>query len=386
MDMSAGPRKIESISTSSIPLDIALGIGGIPRGRIVEIFGPESSGKTTLAYHILANAQKDGGVAAFIDTEHAMDARYCRSLGVNIDTLVISQPDSAEEALEIVDNLVQSKAVDLIVLDSVAALAPRAELEGQMGDMTVGLLARLMSQACRKLVGAASQTDTTIIFINQIREKIGVSFGSPETQPGGRALKFYSSQRIDIRRIGSEKDGDKVIANKTRVKVVKNKVAPPFAQAEFPIVFGEGIDNPGWMIDACAKDSEHGLNELITQSGAWFSFYDGERRQGKAAARRYLLENPEVLAEIEAKVRAALVPNYDDEDKPDPEEEIEPTDEQLDHELAKAKADADAAEAEAASKVDPAEPKPKTPTPAPVSASDRASENAKTEETEEKSS
>jgi recombination protein RecA len=300
MDMSATPRAIDSISTGAIPLDIALGIGGIPKGRIIEIFGPESSGKTTLCYHIMAEVQRQGGIAAFIDTENAMDAAYASDVGVDVDELVVSQPDYGEQALEIAEVLTQSAAVDLIVVDSVAALVPRAELEGAMGDSSVGVQARLMSKACRKLAPQANKTGTTIVFTNQIREKIGVMFGSPETQPGGRALKFYSSVRLDIRRIEQIKEGTEVVANRTRVKVVKNKVAPPFTQAEFEIVFGKGIDNLSALRDLGVEDDVG----LIQKAGAFYTFVStGDKAQGGAKARIYLEEHPEVAEEIERKVR-----------------------------------------------------------------------------------
>jgi recombination protein RecA len=289
-----------SISTTSISLDAAIGIGGVPRGRIVEIYGPESSGKTTLALHIVSEAQKAGGVAAYIDAEHAMDAEYAGKLGVNIEDLLISQPDSGEQALEIAEALVRSNGVDIIVIDSVAALVPRAELDGDMGDSLPGLQARLMSQALRKLTAVVGQTNTTLIFINQIREKIGVMFGSPETTTGGRALKFYSSLRLDIRRIGAIKDGDRVVGNRTKVKVVKNKVAPPFRECEFDIMYGEGISREGDVLDLAV------LHRVVDKSGAWFS-YTGERLgQGRENSKNALRENPELMARISADVRKAL--------------------------------------------------------------------------------
>ena len=288
------------IPTGSIALDVALGIGGIPRGRIVEIYGPESSGKTTLTLHAIANAQKGGGIAAFIDAEHALDPEYAKKLGVDIDSLLVSQPDTGEQALEIADMLVRSGSIDLIVIDSVAALVPRAEIEGEMGDAHVGLQARLMSQALRKLTGALSQTQTTMIFINQLREKVGVFFGSPETTSGGKALKFYASVRLDIRRIETLKDGTDAVGNRTRVKVVKNKMAPPFKQAEFDILYGVGISREGSLID---YGVEH---EIVRKSGAWYT-YDGDQLgQGKENARSFLLENPDMANEIETKILAKL--------------------------------------------------------------------------------
>lgn len=303
MDMSADPKPVDSIPTGALPLDIALGIGGIPKGRIVEVFGPESSGKTTLCYHLMASVQGSGGIAAFIDTENAMDAAYAKDLGVDVEKLIVSQPSSGEEALEIAEVLTQSAAVDLIVIDSVAALVPRAELEGAMGDSSVGVQARLMSKACRKLAPQANKTGTTIVFTNQIREKIGVMFGSPETQPGGRALKFYSSVRLDIRRIEQVKEGTDVVANRTRVKVVKNKVAPPFRQAEFEIVFGKGIDNMAALRDLGVDPDV----DMIKKSGAFYTFPNGEKTQGGKKARDYLQEHPEVAEEIEKKVREVLL-------------------------------------------------------------------------------
>ncbi len=290
-------KDFKVIPTGSVAVDIAIGIGGVPRGRVVEIFGPESCGKTTLALHIIAEAQKTGGTAAFVDVEHALDPVYAKRLGVNLDLLLVSQPDSAEQALEIVDTLVRSGACDVVVLDSVAALAPRAELEGEMGDSHMGLQARLMSQALRKLTSTISKTKTCAIFINQIREKIGVMFGSPETTPGGRALKFFSSLRIDMRRIESIKDGQANIGNRVRVKIVKNKVAPPFREAEVEIFFGEGISKESSMIDAAVN-----LN-IIEKSGSWFS-YGGERiGQGKDSVKAYLKENSKTFASIEEKVK-----------------------------------------------------------------------------------
>ena len=288
---------VEAISTGSLSLDLALGIGGVPRGRIVEIYGPESSGKTTLALHVLASAQKNGGEAAFIDVEHALDPTYARALGVDIDNLLISQPDTGEQALEITEQLVRSGAIDVIVVDSVAALLPRSELEGEMGDSSVGVIARLMSQALRKLTGAVSKTNTVVIFINQLREKIGVMYGNPETTPGGRALKYFSSVRIDVRRIETLKSGGELIGNRTRAKIVKNKVAPPFKEAEFDIIYGEGISKVGEILDlACKLD-------IIDKAGAWFTYKD-IRIQGRDGMKEYLKQNPEISDEIEAEVRA----------------------------------------------------------------------------------
>lgn len=287
---------VEAISTGALPLDIALGVGGIPRGRIVEIYGPESSGKTTLVYHVIAEAQKRGGVCAFVDAEHAIDPIYARRIGVNTDELLVSQPDYGEQALEIVDVLTRSGAVDVVAVDSVAALTPRAELEGQMGEVTVGLQARLMSQALRKLAGNLNRANTLCLFTNQIREKIGVSFGSPETQPGGRALKFYSSQRLDIRRIETLKDGTEAVANRVRVKVVKNKVAAPFKQAEFDIEYGLGISREGGLIDL---GIEH---DLVQKSGSFFSYGDTRLGQGRANSKQFLAENPDIALEIETRI------------------------------------------------------------------------------------
>src|SRR6476660_6626358 len=291
---------IEVIPTGSIALDVALGIGGLPRGRVVEIYGPESSGKTTVALLAVASAQKAGGIAAFIDAEHALDPAYAQKLGVDTDALLVSQPDTGEQALEIADMLIRSGALDIIVIDSVAALVPRAEIEGEMGDSHVGLQARLMSQALRKMTGALSNSKTTAIFINQLREKIGVMFGSPETTTGGRALKFYSSVRLDVRRIETLKDGTEMVGNRTRVKVVKNKVAPPFKQAEFDIMYGHGISREGGLID---MGVEHGF---VRKSGAWYT-YDGDQLgQGKENARNFLKDNPDLAAEIEKKVKEKL--------------------------------------------------------------------------------
>ena len=292
--------RVNAISTGALSLDIALGIGGVPRGRIVEVFGPESSGKTTLIYHVLAEAQKLGGVCAFIDAEHAMDPLYAREIGVDIDELLVSQPDFGEQALEIADMLVRSGAVDVVAIDSVAALTPRAELEGQMGDQSVGLQARMMSQAMRKLAGNLNRTQTLCILTNQIREKVGVMFGSPETQPGGRALKFYASQRLDIRRIETLKDGTEAVGNRVRVKVVKNKVAAPFRQAEFDIEFGRGISTAGCLLDL---GLEH---NVISKSGSFFSYGDERLGQGRGNAKAYIAENPKLAAEIEQRIYAAL--------------------------------------------------------------------------------
>lgn len=291
---------VEVIPTGSIALDVALGIGGLPRGRIIEIYGPESSGKTTLTLHAIANAQRAGGIAAFIDAEHALDPEYAQKLGVDIDALLVSQPDTGEQALEIADMLIRSGSVDLVVIDSVAALVPKAEIEGEMGDSHVGLQARLMSQALRKITGGLNQTGTTAIFINQLREKVGVFFGSPETTSGGKALKFYASVRLDIRRIQTLKDGADAVGNRTRVKVVKNKMAPPFKQAEFDILYGVGISREGSLIDFGV---EHGL---IKKSGAWYT-YDGDQLgQGMENSRRFLIEHPDIAAEIEEKILVKL--------------------------------------------------------------------------------
>ena len=289
---------IEVIPTGSITLDMALGIGGLPRGRVIEIFGPESSGKTTLTLHAIANAQKNGGIAAFIDAEHAFDAEYAKKLGVDIDSLLVSQPDTGEQALEIMDMLVRSGALDLIVVDSVAALVPRAEIEGEMGDSHMGLQARLMSQALRKITGALSQSKTTAIFINQLRDKIGVFFGSPETTTGGKALKFYASVRMDIRRIETLKDGQEAVGNRTRVKVVKNKMAPPFKQAEFDILYGIGISREGGLLDLGVDLG------IVKKSGAWFTYEGDQLGQGKENSRQFLLDNPDLANEIEGKIRA----------------------------------------------------------------------------------
>ena len=290
--------EIDSISTGSLGLDIALGIGGLPKGRVVEIYGPESSGKTTLALHVAAEAQKKGGTAAFIDAEHALDPIYAQKLGVNLDDLLISQPDTGEQALEIADTLVRSGAVDVLIVDSVAALTPRAELEGEMGDSLPGLQARLMSQALRKLTGSISKSNTLVIFINQIRMKIGVMFGSPETTTGGNALKFYASVRLDIRRIGAIKNRDEVVGNQTRVKVVKNKVAPPFKQVEFDIMYGEGVSKTGELIDLGVKAN------VVEKSGSWFSYKSERIGQGRENAKQFMRDHPEMAAEIEAAIRS----------------------------------------------------------------------------------
>jgi recombination protein RecA len=298
----AGRKDVPVVSTGSLALDVALGIGGLPRGRVVEIYGPESSGKTTLTLHAVAEAQKLGGTAAFVDAEHALDPSYAEKLGVNVDDLLVSQPDTGEQALEITDMLVRSGAVDIVVVDSVAALTPKAEIEGEMGDSHVGLQARLMSQALRKLTGNIKRTNCMVIFINQIRMKIGVMFGSPETTTGGNALKFYSSVRLDIRRIGALKRGDEVIGNETRVKVVKNKMAPPFRQAVFEILYGEGISREGELIELGV---EHGL---IKKSGAWYSYGDDRIGQGKDNVRQFLRDNPEMANEIDRLLREKLLP------------------------------------------------------------------------------
>ena len=293
-------HQIRSISTGAINLDAVIGIGGVPRGRISEIYGPESSGKTTLCLHVIANAQREGGIAAFIDAEHALDIQYARKLGINVADLLVAQPDTGEQALEIAEVLIRSNAVDVIVIDSVAALVPRAEIEGEMGDSHVGLQARLMSQALRKLTGAVNRSNASIIFTNQIREKIGVMFGSPETTSGGRALKFYASLRLDIRRIGALKDGPEIIGNRTRVKVVKNKCAPPFKQAEFDIIYAHGISHTGLLIDI-------GVDEgIVDKSGSWFSYGDLRLGQGKENVRTFLQENSDIADEIEARLLVAL--------------------------------------------------------------------------------
>ena len=298
----AGIVQIESISTGSLGLDVALGIGGLPKGRVVEIYGPESSGKTTLALQVIAEAQKAGGTAAFVDAEHALDPIYAEKLGVNVDELLVSQPDTGEQALEITDMLVRSGAVDVLVIDSVAALTPKAEIDGDMGDSHMGLQARLMSQALRKLTSIIKRSNTLVIFINQLRMKIGVMFGNPETTTGGNALKFYASVRLDIRRIGAIKKGDEVLGNETRVKVVKNKVAPPFKQTEFDILYGEGISYEGELITLGVKEG------IVDKAGAWYAYNGDKIGQGKDKVRTYLKENPEVANEIDAKIRAKLLP------------------------------------------------------------------------------
>jgi recombination protein RecA len=295
-----GRAPIAVIPTGAIALDVALGIGGLPRGRVVEIYGPESSGKTTVALHAVANAQKAGGIAAFIDAEHALDPEYAKKLGVDTDALLVSQPDTGEQALEIADMLIRSGALDILVIDSVAALVPRAEIEGEMGDNHVGLQARLMSQALRKITGALSNSGTTAIFINQLREKIGVMFGSPETTTGGKALKFYASIRLDVRRIETLKDGGEPVGNRTRVKVVKNKVAPPFKQAEFDILYGKGISREGSLIDMGVDQG------ILRKSGAWYTYEGDQLGQGKENARKFLLDNPDVANEIEKRIKDKL--------------------------------------------------------------------------------
>lgn len=304
---------IDIIPTGAIGLDIALGVGGVPRGRVVEIFGPESSGKTTVALHMIAEAQKKGGEAAFIDAEHALDPVYAKKLGVDIDNLIVSQPDTGEQALEIAEALVRSGAIDIIVIDSVAALVPKAEIDGEMGDSHVGLQARLMSQALRKLSGVISKSRTTAVFINQLREKVGIMFGNPEVTPGGRALKFYSSVRLDVRRIETLKQGSEMIGNRTRVRVVKNKVAPPFKEAEFDIIYGEGISKEGSLLDVAA-----GI-DVINKSGSWYSYSDQRIGQGRENAKTFLRDNPDILSEIEQRVRdhfkLTLSRDVPDEDK-----------------------------------------------------------------------
>ncbi len=309
MGLDGAKIQIDAIPTGAINLDAAIGIGGIPRGRITEIYGPESSGKTTLCLHVIANAQKAGGIAAFIDAEHALDVQYARKLGVDVDNLLVSQPDTGEQALEIAEVLIRSNAVDVVVIDSVAALVPRAEIEGEMGDSHVGLQARLMSQALRKLTGAVSRSHTSVIFTNQIREKIGVMFGNPETTTGGRALKFYASLRLDIRRIGAIKDGQDLVGNRTRVKVVKNKCAPPFKQAEFDILYDEGISHLGLLVDLGVEE------ELVSKSGSWFSYGDLRMGQGKENAKAFLAENPDISRELEARLLSVLkIPGSGDPD------------------------------------------------------------------------
>ncbi|MGI6328175.1 MAG: recombinase RecA [Dethiobacteria bacterium] len=310
---------IAVISTGALSLDIALGVGGLPKGRVIEIFGPESSGKTTVALHVIAEAQKNGGFAAFIDAEHALDPVYAGKLGVNIDELLVSQPDTGEQALEIAESLVRSGAIDVLVVDSVAALVPRAEIEGEMGDAHIGLQARLMSQAMRKLSGAISKSLTTAIFINQIREKVGVMFGNPETTPGGRALKFYASVRLDIRRLETLKRGNEMIGNRTRAKVVKNKVAPPFKQADFDIIYGEGISREGCVLDLAIE------KDIIKKSGAWFSYGEDRLGQGRDNAKEFLKENPDIYQEIEQQIRVQYdltVDKKGEKDEGKKEEEI----------------------------------------------------------------
>ena len=292
--------QLDAIPTGAFNLDAAIGVGGIPKGRVTEIYGPESSGKTTLALHVIANAQRQGGIAAFIDAEHALDADYARKLGVDIDNLLVSQPDTGEQALEIVEVLVRSNAVAVVVVDSVAALVPKAEIEGEMGDSHVGLQARLMSQALRKLAGAINRSQCAVVFINQIREKIGVMFGNPETQPGGRALKFYSSVRLDIRRVGAIKDGEEVVGNRCRVKVVKNKVAPPFKMAEFDVVYGTGISREGLLVDLGVEA------RVVEKSGAWYSYGETRLGQGRENAKQFLKDNPDIAEEVESQLKVAM--------------------------------------------------------------------------------
>lgn len=310
MKMGEAPRvSVSAIPTGAVNLDIALGIGGIPRGRVVEIFGPESSGKTTLALHIVAEDQKQDQTCAFIDAEHALDAEYAENLGVDIDNLILSQPDTGEQGLDIAESLVRSGAVDLIVIDSVAALVPRAEIEGEMGDSHVGLQARLMSQALRRLTGVIAKSNTTVIFINQLREKVGVMFGSPETTPGGRALKFYSSVRLDIRRIKTITQGDNSIGSRTRVKVVKNKVAPPFKVVEFDIMYGKGISKSGVLLDTAVD------MDIVDKAGSWFSYKDEKLGQGRENVKDLLEENPELMAQIDAEVRKSIIQAQEDEEE-----------------------------------------------------------------------
>ena len=297
---SAERQQVDIIPSGSIALDLALGVGGIPRGRITEIFGPELSGKTTVCQHIIAEAQRRGGVAAFIDVEHALDPGYARACGVNVDELLVSQPDTGEQALEITETLIRSGGIDVVVVDSVAALVPRAEIEGEMGDSFVGIQARLMSQALRKLTGAVSRSNTSLVFTNQLREKIGVMFGNPETTPGGRALKFYASVRLDIRRIETIKSGTELVGNRVRVKVVKNKVAPPFRVAEFDVMYGEGISREGGLLDVGVA------MDVVTKTGAWFTFGETRLGQGREAAKTFLRENPSITADIEARIRAGM--------------------------------------------------------------------------------
>ncbi|USR80007.1 recombinase RecA [Arcanobacterium pinnipediorum] len=310
----APPQRVAVIPTGSLALDVALGIGGLPRGRVVEVYGPESSGKTTVALHAVANAQKMGGIAAFIDAEHALDPEYAKKLGVDTDALIVSQPDTGEQALEIADMLIRSGALDIIVIDSVAALVPKAEIEGEMGDSHVGLQARLMSQALRKLTGALSAAGTTAIFINQLREKIGVFYGNPETTTGGKALKFYASVRLDVRRIETLKEGSTPVGNRTRVKVVKNKMAPPFKQAEFDILYGKGISSEGGIIDLAVDTG------IVRRSGSWYTYEGDQLGQGKEKARQFLLDNPEISDEIERKVLASIGIEKDGTPIEDPEQ------------------------------------------------------------------
>jgi recombination protein RecA len=314
MEMTSEAKPHPAISTGSLPLDIAVGIGGLPKGRIVEVFGPESSGKTTLVYHVIAEVQRQGGIAAFIDMEHAMDPVYAAACGVRVEDLIVSQPDHGQMGLDIADELIRSGVVQVVAFDSIAAAVPKAELEGEMGENAVGLQARLMGQAMRKLAGPASQNGCLVLFTNQIREKVGVMFGSPETQPGGRAVKFYASVRLDIRRIETLKEGTEVYGSRVRVKVVKNKVAAPYKQAEFDIIFGQGFDREGSLIDLGVELG------LITKSGAFYSFPDGEKRQGKPKAREYLKDNPQIAEELEAKIRAEKLPHiYADSETQDEE-------------------------------------------------------------------
>jgi len=310
-----GSMAIEAIPTGALPLDLALGVGGLPRGRVVEIYGPESSGKSTLAMHVVAEAQRNGGICAYVDAEHAMDPVYAKAIGVDIDHLLISQPDTGEQALEIADMLIRSGALDVVVIDSVAALTPKAEIEGDMGDSHVGLQARLMSQALRKLTANLNKSNTICIFINQLREKIGVMFGSPETTPGGRALKFYSSVRLDIRRIEAIKDGAEVVGSRTRVKVVKNKVAPPFRQAEFDIMYGKGISREGALLDLAVEMG------IAKKSGAWFTYEGEQLGQGRENAKNFLHDNPEIMMEMEAKVRGAAGVGADEAEFTEADEE-----------------------------------------------------------------
>ena len=315
-----GSMAIESIPTGALALDLALGVGGLPRGRVVEIYGPESSGKSTLAMHVVAEAQRNGGICAYVDAEHAMDPVYARAIGVDVDELLISQPDTGEQALEITDMLVRSGALDIVVIDSVAALTPRAEIEGEMGDTHVGLQARLMSQALRKLTANLNKTNTVCIFINQLREKIGVMFGSPETTPGGRALKFYSSVRLDIRRIESIKDGVEVVGNRTRVKVVKNKVAPPFRQAEFDIMYGRGISREGSVLDIGVDLG------LIKKSGAWYTYEGEQLGQGRENAKQFLTDNPEIMVEVSERIRVQVGVDEDPNAEAEIDLELDPDD------------------------------------------------------------